>query len=105
MKKGEVAALVMAGGKFLIGEYRSTKVDHINWRDGQTGRALSADIVKHTVEFGNDTIIIQERQPEGFNPVEYRPPYKKGQPVAWFIETLENSKGALSGRGRIEALE
>src|ERR1043165_9560975 len=43
----------MAGEFLALGEYRMSKAEVINWRDKTTGRAMSAPMLRHTVEFGS----------------------------------------------------
>jgi len=90
---------ILAGGIYGFGEYRSSKIDHVRWTDKSTGRALEADMLKHTVEFGNDSVLVGERTAENFVPSEYVPPCKKGEKVLVKFLSLESTRGQLSGTG------
>lgn len=91
-------------GEFLaVGEYRHSKCETINWRDKQTGRAMTAPVLRHTVEFGDQSVAVSERLPDNITKEEEVPPvkWKKGQLVVLRITELTRNLGLVSARGEL----
>lgn len=93
-------------GQFVaIGEYRHSKAEMLNWRDKQTGRAMSAPVLRHTVEFGDTSVAVSERLPESVTKIEdIKIEFKKGETVVLHIDELTRNLGLVSARGRLEKL-
>lgn len=93
---------VRAGEILAVGEYRHSKSEMINWRDKQTGRAMSAPVLRHTIEFGNNSVSVSERVPEGVKLEDIKIPWQKGQMVVLKIEEISRNLGLVSARGSLE---
>jgi len=90
-------------GEFLaVGEYRHSKSEMLNWRDKQTGRAMSAPVLRHTVEFGDTSVAVSERVPEGTKLEDIKVPFVKGELVVLQLEELTRNLGLISSRGKLE---
>lgn len=105
MHQNELVAAVLAGNIIVAGEYRHSKAETINWRDKQTGRAMSGVVLRHTIEMGSETVAVSERVPDGVKEGDIRWPWVKGQRVVLHLEELSRKLGLLSARGRLEALQ
>jgi len=93
-------------GEFLaVGEYRHSKSEMLNWRDKQTGRAMSAPILRHTVEFGDSSVAVSERVPEGTKLEDIKIPFVKGELVVLAFEELTRNLGLVSSRGKLEKFQ
>jgi len=106
MEKSGPTAVVYADwekGEFIaIGEYRMSKAEEISWRDKQTGRAMSAPILRHTIEFGSLGVSVSERVPEGRKLEDIKVVgLHKGDKVAVYLTELLTQKGMVSARGRL----
>ena len=104
MSKTEVSERVLRGEFLAVGEYRHSRAEMINWRDKQTGRAMSAPVLRHTVEFDSQTIAVSERVPDGTKLEDIHVAFKKGEVVVLLLETMERNLGNVSARGRLERL-
>lgn len=93
-----------AGGFVAIGEYRHSKSEMINWRDKQTGRPMTAPVLRHTVEFGDQSVAVSERVPDGMKLEDIKVEFHKGETVVLHIEELTRSMGLVSARGKLERL-
>lgn len=100
----EIAKRVTQGELLAIGEYRHSKAEMINWRDKQTGRGMSAPVLRHTVEFGNVTIAVSERVPDGTKIEDIKVPWTKGQTVALHLDELTRAQGMVAAKGTLEAV-
>jgi len=105
MKLNEVLQRIQAGERILIGEYRSSKCETINWRDKVSGKPLSAAAVRHVVEFGPDSVVIAERTAENFEVAKFKAPASKGQKVACHFTEFLTERGVMSARGTLEVIE
>lgn len=108
MNEKQFLERVRAGEFLAIGEYRHSKTEMIQWRDKQTGRAMTAPILRHTVEFGDsNSVAVSERLPQSIEKLEDvpKPIFKKGQTVVLVIDQLERNLGVVSARGKLEQLE
>lgn len=92
------------GERLIVCEFRSSKVEQINWRDKTTGRALSATVLRHVVEMGADSVVVNERTPEDFDGAKWQPPFKKGDKVVLHFTEFRTEKGMISTRGALELL-
>lgn len=93
---------VRAGEVLAVGEYRHSKAEMINWRDKQTGKAMTAPVLRHTVEFGDTSVAISEQVPEGMKIEDIKWPWKKGQSVVLHLEEWSRNLGLVSARGTLE---
>lgn len=93
---------VRAGEFLAVGEYRHSKAEVINWRDKTNGRPMSATVLRHTVEFGDTSVAVSERVPEGTKPEDIHFSFKKGETVALIVESLSKEKGLVSAQGKLE---
>jgi len=105
MKSNELVVRVQSGECIMVGEYRHTKVEEINWRDKQTGRAMSGIVARHTVEFGQESVTVNERVPDGAKISDVKLPFSKGQTVALLVTEFSRAKGIASARGLLEPFE
>lgn len=98
---------VRAGAVLAVGEYRHSKAEMIAWRDKQTGRAMTAPVLRHTVELGDQSVAVSERVPDSITKLEDLPPvpFKKGQMVVLHVEELTRNLGQFSARGKLEPFE
>lgn len=94
----------LQGQRLLVCEYRSSKIESINWRDKSTGRAMEAKLLRHVIEAGPDSISVVERLPDDFKIDGWQPPFKKGAPVVLRYTEFSIDKGMLSARGSLESL-
>lgn len=97
----EAVDLFKAGNVVALGEYRSSKPETIHYRDKESGRAAEFSQLRHTVEFGAESVQVSERVAEDFKPSEYKPPFKKGEKVLVQITAMEVSRGLISVRGTL----
>jgi hypothetical protein len=102
MLNPEIAAMVESGEFVAVGEYRMSKAEMINWRDKTTGQAKSAPVLRHTVEFGTNSVQVAERVPDSTKIEDIRVPFKKGEGVLMHFTEMVTEKGVISCRGRLE---
>jgi len=95
MTQKQLTDAFLSGGRFLVGEYRSSKAEIIHWRDKVSGKPLTAGTLTHIVECGNDSVKVMERTAEDFVPTAYKSPLAKGQRVCVLVDSIEVSKGIL----------
>ena len=89
-------------GEFIaVGEYRLSKAEMISWRDKQTGRAMTAPMLRHTVEFAAGSVQVAERVPENTRIEDIAVPFRKGERVVVYFSELAQSKGSFTARGRL----
>lgn len=102
----EKASQEWASGSFLvIGEYRNSRSEMLNWRDKQTGASKSAPILRHTVEVGNTSCAVNERVPDNTKLEDIRIPWRKGEIVAVRLTEMSTDKGMVSLRGTLEKIQ
>jgi len=100
--KLEEAVKRLSGGEVgAIAEYRFSKAEVMKWRDKESGKPLSAPILRHTVETAGQTIAITERVADDFDVLNYKPQFVKGQKVLVTITELTTVRGNTSGRGSL----
>lgn len=96
---------VRAGEFLAVGEYRHSRKEMLNWRDKQTGRAMSAPVLRHTVEFGENSVSVSERVPEGTKLEDISVSWHKGEAVVLRVEEMTRNLGLVSARGTLEKFE
>ena len=95
----------MAGGFIAVGEYRLSKAEMINWRDKVTGKPMSAPMLRHTVEFGSQSVAVQERVADGTKIEDIHVTFNKGDAVILHVDEYTSAKGLVSCRGRLEKFQ
>jgi len=112
MKKENLIERLDKGELCMPVEYRNTKTDEIHWRDKQTGAAKTAVLLKHTVEFGTMTAIVNERLPEGATKqvadglaMATATKFKKGARCILVADEFRVERGIAQVRGKLETLE
>jgi len=105
MDKLTFTTKINAGELLVAGVYRHSKAEMLNWRDKVSGRAMSAPVLRHTLEFGSETVSVSERVPENTRLEEIKIPWVKGQRVVLHLEELTRNMGLLSARGSLEPLQ
>jgi len=107
MNKVDAHKAFEAGSRLVVCEYRSSRVDHIEWRDKTTGKAMQADLLRHTVEMGNTTLSVAQRLPENADPHKFAAsfPIKKGDKCVLHFTQWRVEKGATSATGELERLD
>ena len=91
MTERELVHRVRAGECVMVGEYRMSKAEEINWRDKTNGRPLSAVVLRHTVEFGDKSVVVNERVPQEVKLPDVKWVWKKGQSVALVVSVSGHS--------------
>lgn len=104
-KKSEIMARIEKGERLIVCEYRSSKLETLNWRDKDTGKSMSAAVVRHTLESGPDSVTVNERTGNDFDAAKWVPPAKKGQMVALHFTEFKTERGIMSARGNLEVIE
>lgn len=104
-KKSEIMDRVMRGERVIICEYRSSKMENIAWRDKESGKAMSAAVIRHTLESGPDSVTVNERTAADFDSSKWVAPAKKGQLVALHFTEFKTERGLMSARGTLEIIE
>jgi len=104
IKLSEAVERWQKGERLLFGEYRSSKAESIKYRDKTSHQITSMNMLRHTVEVGPDSIQVNERVEDTFNPETYKSPFVKGQKVVIFLDSLLIEKGVPSARGKLEAI-
>jgi len=89
------------GELVVLGEYRMSKAELIQWRDKQTGKAMEAPMLRHTVEFGSISVQVAERVPDGTRVEDIHVGFSKGDKVAVYLTELTSTRGAVSAGGRL----
>lgn len=107
MNKVDAHKRFEAGACMVVCEYRSSRVDHIAWRDKTTGKAMQADLLRHTVEVGNTTVSVAQRLAEDVDPNRFVAnfPLKKGDKCVMHFTQWHVERGATSANGELEKLE
>jgi len=104
MTKTEFLKQCESGFPGVVVEYRSSRVDHIAWRDKQTGKAREAFMLRHTVEMGASTLSVAERKEDDWTGKGYAAPFKKGQACVLTFSDWRTERGATTVRGSLEPL-
>ena len=105
MNQAQATELFLNGHLLAIGEYRMTKTETIKWLDKTNGKPLSAPVCRHTVEFGDLSMTISERVPDGVPIEAIKVPWVKGERVLVRLSEYSNARGVVSGRGTLEKLD
>jgi hypothetical protein len=103
MKKSEIPIEILNAGPCLIGEYRGTKVERIDFVDKKDGKAKGFIKATHLVEVGLggavSAVRVDEKIPENItDPAQVKVPYKRGGFYLFRLASLTNDKGNLEGR-------
>jgi len=87
------------GARILLGEYRHGKCETINYRDKTTGKPASFTGIKHSVEVGEETFLISERVPDGYDVLSFVQPCVKGSRCVVTFDkfTITSGVGQFSG--------
>lgn len=101
MKQTEAIQHWQSGGRILVAEYRSSRIDNITWRDKSSGKAMSASLLKHTIELGDVSCVVSQRVPDDKRPEDYLGKFKKGDKVLFAFLTIQMERGAVSGTGEL----
>jgi len=107
MKKSVVLSSVLAGKLLLISEYRSFKVEPIQYRDKKSGAMMHRFIAKHSLEAGDNQLQVADFMPDDYNH-EKAPavaPFKKGTICVLEVDTFKQEKGFISASGELTPLE
>jgi len=104
IKPEELAKKFQAGFIGFVGEFRFSSAETMKWRDKTTGKAMTAPILRHTVETATATVSITERVEDDFDVKAFVPEFKKGDRVMVELTELENERGSLKGRGTLTPL-
>jgi len=87
----EIMALILAGKKVAVGEYRLCQVRSIDVTNKDTHQKEKKLIVEHTVEFGTESVTISEWLPSHVtDSASVKPPASKGELV--YVSILEISR-------------
>lgn len=105
MKKSEVLAFLEKGGIYMIGEYRSSKVDEVKYRDKVTGKGAKFASHLHVVETGDTTVTVQDRVEEGVDVATLKPLFAKGTKVLVRVDSLERVQGFHRATGAMSPIE
>jgi len=92
------------GERILFGEYRASKAEVIKYRDKLTHQMTEMKMLRHTIEVGPDSVVLNERVDDKFDAASYKSPLTKGQKVVVFLDSLLIEKGVPSARGRLEGI-
>jgi len=89
------------GVPVLIVEYRKGMAETISWRDKASGKAMTAPVVRHTVETASASVSVAERVEDTFDTSKFVQPFAKGAKVAFYPSEMTTERGQLSARGVI----
>jgi hypothetical protein len=104
MKIDEAIKRWQSGERLLFGEYRASKAEVIKYRDKTTRAITSMSVLRHTVEVGPDSVVVNERVEDDFDAEHYKSPFAKGQKVIVHLDSLVIEKGIPQARGKITAI-
>lgn len=102
MKKAEIPIEILSAGPCLIGEYRGSKVERVEWVDKTDGKAKGFVKAVHLFEYGAgaslQAIRIEQRVPATItDPKEVKVTFKRGAVYLLKLQQLKNDKGNLDG--------
>jgi len=83
----------MSGERLVVLEYRTGKAEVITWRD-DSGRIMTAPIVKHAMESATDAVSVSERVPENYDIGSFRA-RKKGEKCVVHVQSITVVRGAI----------
>lgn len=103
MKKSEIPIEILNAGPCLIGEYRGSKVERIDYVDKKDGKAKGFVKATHLFEVGVGgtvtAIRVDEKIQESItDPAQVKVPYKRGMFYLVRLASLTNDKGNLEAR-------
>lgn len=103
MKKSEIPIEILNAGPCLIGEYRGSKIERVDYVDKKDGKAKGFVKVTHLVEVGLGGAVtavrVDEKVPETItDPAQVKVPYKRGGTYLLRLSSLSSDKGNLEGR-------
>ena len=98
----ECQELWLKGAFCALGEYRSSKAEMISWRDKASGRPMSAPMLRHTVEFGEQSVAVSERVPDNTKLEDIKVPFIKGERVFLVVSEYTTTKGLVACRGTLD---
>jgi len=104
MDKNTFIQRVLAGASLLSVEYRGWRVDHIEWRDKGSGKAMAANLLKHTVELGPISVSVSQRMPSDWTGMDYRCPFVKGSRCVLDFTSFSVTRGNYEASGVLEPL-
>lgn len=103
MKYSDIPEVIVESCPCLIGEYRGSIIERVEWVDKQDGKAKGFVKATHLFEIGKGSVIqsirIDESVPrtiEDPNLVKRR--FKKGSRYLLSLQSMKNDKGNLEGR-------
>jgi len=105
MKQPDAIKNWLAGVPLMVVEFRKSSAETINWRDKVTGKAMTAPVLKHTVETEKTTLLVNERVDETFDVSSYKSQFVKGAKVLLEFSEWHTEKGQTSCRGKLLPLE
>jgi len=105
MKKAEAIKQWEVGSFLIPVEFRKSIAEVIAWRDKATGKAMTAPVVRHTVETATATLTVNERVPDDFNVGNFKQPFEKGKRVLLSVTELHQERGNFTARGVLLPLE
>lgn len=105
MKQIELVDKILAGAFVAAGEYRGGKAEKIAWRDEKTGKRLEAIAVRHVVEIGPETVMVQERTSDDYKLEDFRPKFPKGTRVVLELASLSVIRGVKQASGVLHEME
>jgi len=107
LSKSEATLAFLAGEQVIVVEYRGSKVDHVQWRDKQSQRAMSGDFLRHTVESNSASFPVDQRLAEGETAQAViaeleKAGLKKGDKCILRYTQLTSAKGRVEAKGVLE---
>lgn len=110
IKQAEATAEFLAGKFVVVGEYRASSAETVNYRDKTTGRAASMESLRHTVETESGSFALDERVPDGAKASDVLASMKaaglvKGSRVLVRLTSFLTQKGVTSARGTLELFD
>lgn len=104
MKQNEAMKRWESGEIIIPVTYVGGSAEEIRWRDGSSGKALTAVVVKHNIVIGSRVAIVNERVPESYAVSDFKQSLAPMSKAFLVVEAMELTKGVPSFRGRLEAL-
>lgn len=104
MTKQQMLDAFWAGSPILVVEYRSSRVDFIQWMDKATKQSLQAHLLRHTVEAGDKSFTVSERMPKDWTGEGYKPPFSKGTKCVLEFTSFKTERGITEASGKLLAI-
>jgi len=105
MTEQQVVKQFLMGLPVMVVEYRSSRIDPIQWRDKATGQRREAVLLKHTVEAGDRSFVVNERMPDDWDATKYVSPNKKGQRMVLEFTDFKTERGRSEASGKLIPLD